>query len=371
MKKYLILSILIISTVNLFALDKADKSVAALREAQNYYENCDYGKSLKYAEDSILFRKQKIEAEEQLLTNSLASKEVQRAGNKINSVIEILNERDEYECVELINRYLNKKGEAYFNNSITNLIEYIKSQIQYPEAYKLIADIYKLEGEYTISEEYYLKAIENEDVLDIPDEKYSILYQLAELSKLQGDYEKMEIRLLNIIGNSKVEKNKVVVRAMRNTVSKNNKEALTKLFQLYRADDFYALNAYSLLAQYYIDQKAYDKAFNYSALSVITGFTKIEGLLEKRNLDYKFTDLESYFDEIQFHSDIIEWGRDNDIWQGYNLFCEICDKLDYDNFAFEMLKVLAFNAPEKYWQQNAVLKLDKLDGIKNPEPVKQ
>ena len=37
--------------------------------------------------------------------------------------------------------------------------------------------------------------------------------------------------------------------------------------------------------------------------------------------------------------------------------------MGYTEFSMEMLEIIAFHSPEKYWQQEAVLKLDTLDGI--------
>ena len=40
--------------------------------------------------------------------------------------------------------------------------------------------------------------------------------------------------------------------------------------------------------------------------------------------------------------------------------------MGYTKFSMEMLEIIAFHSPEKYWQQEAVLKLDTLDGISKP-----
>ena len=79
------------------------------------------------------------------------------------------------------------------------------------------------------------------------------------------------------------------------------------------------------------------------------------------------SNISDFLDIIPYHSDIVTWGSDNDVWRSFNLFCEICEKCGYDKFSYELLKILAFHSPQKYWQQDAVLKLDKLDGIKNPD----
>ena len=42
-------------------------------------------------------------------------------------------------------------------------------------------------------------ALQKADVLDLPDEKYEILYMLADISRLSGKDNQLEVRLLNIL----------------------------------------------------------------------------------------------------------------------------------------------------------------------------
>lgn len=364
MKRNLISTVLLLLGLTLFAQNNLNsKSTIAYRNALKSFESKEYGKALKYAEDAILYRKEQVTADYNMIQTSLSSREVKKAGDDINNIIPVLTERDEYECINLIT-YYNSKGD--FNNSISKVLEYIKSKENFPEAQKLIGDIYKLEGEYSFAEQYYLQALDNASILDIPDDKYEIIYMLAELSRLNKDYDTMEIRLLNIIGKEQNQRNIVLAHSMKNTVSKDNAAAIEKFFQMYRADNYFSLKAYLELAKYYSSINQKEKAFNYSALAVITGYTKIYNILSKRDIDFEYTDIASFLDKIPYHSDIMRWGEDNGVWQGLNVFCSICSENGYNNFSFELLKILAFHSPQKFWQQDAVLKLDKLDGIKNP-----
>ena len=79
---------------------------------------------------------------------------------------------------------------------------------------------------------------------------------------------------------------------------------------------------------------------------------------------FEFTGIESLLQELIYHEDIIEWGKSNNIWYSFSLLCQISDKMGYNQFAFDLLCILARSAPEKYWQQEAVLKLDEIDGVK-------
>ena len=165
MKRNLISTVLFLLGLSLFAQNNLNsKSTIAYRNALKSFESKEYGKALKYAEDAILYRKEQVTADYNMIQTSLSSREVKKAGDDINNIIPVLTERDEYECINLIT-YYNSKGD--FNNSISKVLEYIKSKENFPEAQKLIGDIYKLEGEYSFAEQYYLQALDNASILDI------------------------------------------------------------------------------------------------------------------------------------------------------------------------------------------------------------
>ena len=365
MKRIIFSSLILFLGMSLFAQHGINsKSLISFRNAQNAFENKEYGKALNYAEEAILYRKEQVTQDYKTIQTSLSSREVKKAGDTIQSIIAVLTERDEYDCIDLINYYNSKKD---FNDSISKVLEYIKGQEQFPEAQKLIGDIYKLEGEYDFAEDYYLKALENAASLDVPDERYEIIYMLADLSRLKHDYDLMEIRLLNIIGKEQNDRNMILARSIKSTVSKNTKDSIEKFFKMYRSNNYYALRAYIELADYYMSINMNEKALNYSSIAVITGFSKIYNIIEKRDIDFVYTDIVSFLDLVPSYPDIVKWGSESDVWKSFNLFCEVCGKCGYDNFSSELLKILAFHSPQKFWQQDAVLKLDKMDGIKNPD----
>lgn len=365
MKKYLTACLFLIGLSCLWGQSLINSNSAiAYRKALTAYDKKAYGDALNYAEDALMYRVDQVEKEIKIIKQSLASREVKAAGDKIDSILEVLKTREEYECINIINTYLKKKGSNYFGNSITKLIEYIEVQKQFPEAQKLIGDIYKIEGEYSFAEQYYLRALQNADCLDVPDEKYEILYTMAELSRLSGDFEQMEVRLLNITTSAQQAKNKSTIASMKKVISANKKDSMEKLFSMYRANDYYNLDAYCQLATYYFEKGLDDKALGYCSLAVVTGFSKMYNLISKRDMAFEYKDLENFLYEVQNYSDIVNWGINNKVWESFNQLAKITIKMKYNVFSDSLLRTLAKASPEKYWQQEAVLLLDTIDGIK-------
>ena len=362
MKKTVLFFILSGLCLSIFAADKkqnTDESIVAYRNAIEAMDAQDYGKALKYSEDAILYRKQRIEKQINTVKNSLSAKRVQAAGDRFDPVLNVLNNRKEYETADIINYYLKKKGKDYFEDSINNLLVFMENSKAFPEAHKVIGDIYKLEGEYQFAENYYLMALEKADVLDIPDEKYEILYMLADISRLEGDLSKMEVRLLNILAEDVNYRDVALKRSMIGTISADKKDSMEKFFNLYRADSYNSINAYNQLAEYYHSAGESAKALEFAALSTITSFSRIIDILYSRNSTYEYTDLASFYQEASFYDDVIEWGNKTSAWKSFNILARYSKEAGYKNFAQEFLRVIARYTPETYWQRDAVLLLEQ------------
>ena len=203
-------------------------------------------------------------------------------------------------------------------------------------------------------------ALDKADVLDIPDEKYDILYMLADISRLENDFPKMEVRLLNILAEDTDYRDSALKRSMLGTISSNKKDSMEKFFNLYRADSYNSINAYNQLAEYYHDAGESKKALEFAALSSITSFSRIIEILYSRNSTFEYKDLASFYQEASYYYDVIEWGNKTSAWKSFNILAKYSTEAGYNNFSRELLRVIARYAPENYWQRDAVLQLEKL-----------
>ncbi len=361
MKKSFVLLFFTFFALNVFSVDLINEdSVQSYRDAKSFFLNKEYGKALDKCEEAITFRKENVLEEVSIITEALKPKQVQRAGDDLSAVLKVLNERNEKRPISVINKYIKLKGEDYFENSISKLISHIQQKEHYPEVYKLIGDIYKLEGEYKFAEDYYKKALDNSNVLNILNDRFELLYSLAEISEINEDYKRMEIRLLNILTDDSTYKNKALSKALLNTVVSNKKDCFEKFFELYRGNNYFSLKAYSKLSDYYYSIQDYDKAFNFCALNVITSITKIQEVISSRDITFEFKNIENLLYHVQYYDDIIKWGNDNEIWSSFNLLAKITKELGNIDFTEKLLKVLAQFSPEEYWRKEAVLQLSYL-----------
>ncbi len=329
-------------------------------DAEIAFEDSDFSLALKLAEKAIETRKNRVDWEVFTLENSFKPAEVKYAGDFLSASKGILKERQDYDALMIINRYEKKYGTQTFDDSKTKLIDFIKSKKPFPEADVLCGNIYKLEGEYALSFNFYETALKNADVLDIPAEKYNILYSLAEISSIQEKYDDYEKYLLLIIAQDSLYKDSAFIKAINKTISSTKSNALEKFFSLYRAQNYSLLQAYMNLAIYYNSKNALDKALNCSALCTLTGFTKIYEVVKKRNPEFEYKGLASVLKEAVLYEDIVDWGINNKVWQGFNEFAALAQKNNNPVFAVQLYSILKTYSPEEYWKNDAQIQFSKI-----------
>ncbi|MBQ1628380.1 MAG: hypothetical protein II098_04375 [Treponema sp.] len=338
-----------------------DDDIKIFMQAKISFNSNEFNDSLHYAELAKQNRKNKISSQSILLENSFKPAEVKYAGDSISTSLKILEERQDYDAIQIINWYQKIKGSDFFNDSKKNLLDYIKSLAAFPEADFLIGKIYKVEGEYDIAVKYFNVALENAKNLDIPDEKYDILYELANLYSIQGKTEQYEKYLLLILAQDTVFQDRVLIDAMKKTISNESKNCLEKFFQLYRIKNANTLKAYFEIADYYRKNNS-PKALEASMIGVLTAFSKIDSVFQKRNPEYTYKDLKGFFEELKNYPDIIEWGMTNKVWQGFFNLAIDAHGSHYMSFTLQMLDLLRSSAPEQYWREKAYVKLEELLG---------
>ena len=340
---------------NVFCRDKK-----TLNSAQIAFENQNNGEALKLAEEAKQIRKERNRYEISLLENSFKPAEVNYAGDSLADTLKVLADRQDYDAIEIIDWYSKIVRNFDFNDSKNKFMDYLRGISEYPEADYLIASIYKLEGEYEFAVRYYNQCLINSDVLDNFYDIYDILYDLADISYTLKNYEQYEKDLLLILAQDKTFKDKILINAMKNTISSNKKNCLEKFFQLYRNENANTLKAYYKISEFY---RKFDinKALDTSMICVITAFTKINSVIQKRNPEYSYKNIQDFFQELQLYPDIIEWGIENDVWRCFYNLADDAYSVHYNTFAIQLFNVVKNYSPEPYWSEKSSYFLSELN----------
>ncbi len=338
-------------------VQRGQEAWRALKRAQNYFESNDFGNAIKYAENAKEIRKQDASWQIYTLENTLRKTRVRNAGDSLDRVMPVLKELELSDALDIIRQHSEKMGMDYFTNSYSKFFEFVSDYESYPEADYLLGKIYRLEGEFSVAQEYMLSAYNKSRYLDVPMEKYDLLYDLAALSKdlsLENDY---ETYLLAIISDNERYNEKSFTDAVLKSIN-NNKKSIKKFFELYRCESDLGLSALVNLVSFYLEKEESSKALRYAAIATVISVTKIDSVLKQRISDYTYSSFEDMLVKCSSYDDIIKWGNDNRIWELYCNFAKICATSGKVIFALDLYDILSRAEPEVYWKNYATKQLE-------------
>ena len=334
-----------------------ESDIKLLRSSRVEFDNGKYGEALRLANEAKIARREIVAWEADTLAYALKPREVQKANGVLSDVLAVLKKREDYDAVEIVERYVGKKTSAFFNNSADALVSYVSTRRVFPEADRLIGCIYFLEGEYALAKQYLLNAWQSASLLDVPDERCDILYALSDIALIEKDFDGYEKDLLLIVSGDSLLKNKSFERAFMLIVQNGDAGSMEKFFTLFRSEDYTALGAYFKLASYYGERGFADKALKAFALGTLTAFTKMYNTVKARDPEFEYQNLESLFTEIARFSDIVDWASERRIWKGFSDFADCVQKAGNDRFAFDLYTAMAKSVPDDYWKKKAALAL--------------
>lgn len=339
-------------------ISNSDKK--ALYDAKNCFISNDFGNAMKLCEAAKARRNENIKWELRCLNNSFKSYEVKRYGDSISLSMEKLKERQDEDSIAIINKYIELFGIEKFNDSKKSLLAFVESRNSYPEVEYLTGKIYQVEGEYDVAYSFFQKALAFADNLDVPEEKFDILYSISELSYLKGDMNQYEIDLLQIVSQDKHFLQDHLKKSIRNSISNVKSDCVEKFFKMFRNENYRVMDAYCSLAKLYDSMNEKQRCLDCIAMGTLTGFTKIIDVVTKRNPDFEYVDLNSLLVEASGHEDIVKWGKDNNLWESFYLLSVASHKAESPIFSVNLLKVLSNSLPDEYWRNSSKIKLSEI-----------
>lgn len=329
----------------------------SLQKAMNEFDSGNYSNAMSYAVQAVSLRQTEIQNVNSILEKELKPYQVRKVGDFIPDVLKVLQERQSYEAYNIIKSTVDNVGYDIFNNSISKFIENVQKQKNYPEAYFLIAKIYKLEGEYDLALEYLEKTRENSYLLEIPAMLSDVLYEMAQIAEYKKDIPLQEKALLLIAQNDGSFKNETLKNAILRTSRSNKENNSSKFFAMYRIDAIHTVNAYFKLSKIYSDSKQYKDAYLTNLFGVLISFTHINSILSERDSDFVYNTLEEFINQICRYQDILDWCNKIGFWEGIDNIYIYGIKNNFVRFSKDVLTVFAKACPEEYWKKVATEQL--------------
>ena len=352
-----VFSILLGASCFAISLPLFQNSTRILEDAQFAFDSGAYGEALKLAEEAKLLHQQEVDECLSALNQALHPQEVQDAGDDISAVVAVLRSRDVYDVVALIEYMSTLHGELYFDNSIYEMLQHLEDKRVFPEASHLVARVYEYEGEYELSYSYYTDAWNHAAVLDIPERKYDILYDMANLSYNFNDYENCEKALMLIIASDPYYSNDGFAAALNNSVQRGY--SADKVFNLYRSDCYRSIPAFYRLTELYQEQGRHQEAFKMALFGILSSFTRMDSFLNSRVTEFQYDGLDDFFAIALSNYELAEWTMDQGFWRCFYRLADLGSQLFPENkdFSDQLFAVIAQSAPETYWRQLAISKM--------------
>lgn len=321
--------------------DDSQNEFYLMRKARSSYNSGEYGDALKHTEYAREYRKARIEWELYTLQNSLRPAEVRRVGNAMSEIMPVLETREDYDAIEIIVNYQKNPRSTQAALYADRLISYIGTYTEYPEADFMLGNIYYIEGDYDLAERYFQNSWKNRNLLDTPDEQYDILYRLADLSAMRGDYIAYEEYLTAVVRDDDYFKNTNMQDSLLRIIKSGRKGCVDNLFNLFRPKNYLMMRAYMRLSEMYAqDADKQRDALYMSALASLTGFTRMYSIITQRSAGYIYSGLADFLNIAESHHDISRWAYENDIWQSFRNLSVLARENGCEVFAQELTQVV-------------------------------
>ncbi len=168
----------------------------------------------------------------------------------------------------------------------------------FPEAEMAIGDIYAGEGAYALAKRQYEKAYELRTGMEVAEEKYVVLYRLAELQENRELFRDMQDYLHEVLKDQPYFNGEQFSKFQNAFLSTYFEKGLDHLFKLYRMEEVaFAASAHSRLGWFYYRTGLYTPTaimHNLFALDIIV----TEAMQEIRTIapDYEFSTVVDFLD---------------------------------------------------------------------------
>jgi len=293
------------------------------------------------------------------LKNALKPRQVKRAGDDIQEVYKALEERDDYDACKIMDTIFLLRPPVFFDFSISRFMSYLEEKVAFPEADYITGKIYSIQGEYKQAMFYFERAYSKVHLLEIPDERFSIIYSIADVAGLLGQHDKQEKYLLLVLtedptfGSTVLESSKL--KAMLNTIAKE--KTTDKFFRLYRVNKEIALKAYRDLSKIYLEAGNKKRSLTTSALAASIALTSLSEMLEK---GYVYSDFKDVLNRTGKNARIRQWAEDKNFWDIFINFADAMEANAYTAQAIDMYHKIAESIPSVDYAQRAMYKASSI-----------
>ncbi len=199
------------------------------------------------------------------------------------------------------------------NSTLSAAVELLS---RYPEAEYWKGRVFFIEGELSLADTQYRRAYSMRASLEIPEERYTILYSMAEIYEARSEYVAWENVMKSILNDGEPgtdTNNDGIDPYLRDAMMSTLVESgFDRFLTLYRLEPSNTLTANVALAAYYLE-RGRAAATLHAAIAANMNFTRIISMMRAKDRDYTWKGLDDFLTRVSGRKDLWSYLETSDI----------------------------------------------------------
>ena len=338
------------------------------REAEACLDEGDTSGALLLAEEARRTHAEEISAMAAKLRQSVSPRDIRREGDRIRGIYALLASQGNSEATRIVDIVLSRRDIAFFGDSFEALVSWLEEAAILPEADLFVGVVYDTDGETDMALSFYERAWRSRDFFDVPGDKVTLCYKMADIAAFSGNLGAQENYLLLALADDPLfgtpgNESQALLAMMRtaqeditpspasasgvSAVAQATSPAFVKFFALYRNNNPHALKAYRELANLYLETSGnVQRALPAAVLSAVTAFTLLENAVKEYEFEYTYTSFGDTVSRAARHAEITAWAAENKIWDSLLQLGYALMEAGSRNFAMNLWVNLSLLCPD-------------------------
>lgn len=216
--------------------------------------------------------------------------------------------------------FLYQKGLEFFRagdfgNALRQMKELADAYGETAESNFLLGRIYEQEGEAGLAEKYYSLALEKSGSLNVPQDRYVILFRIAEINLQRKNYKKYEDVLETILADQEMYSAPRFTRLRDSYLSTALHEGFDSLANLYRIDDDFARKAHTELGILHTRTGRSSRAVLHLVFANLAVVSTLADELRHIDPSYRFSTLKDALQRIAKRPELLAYLETNEVFR--------------------------------------------------------
>ncbi|MDR3303503.1 MAG: hypothetical protein LBS86_03740 [Treponema sp.] len=337
----------------------------SLERGKQLFRSGDYGDALMAFEDAKRDRLEMYTRMEEALITLLSVPEVRRMNDVLETIELYIADRYQTNAAVALEELYYRVPKERIGGSATRALEEIDHLKAYPEAEYWIGETYRAEGELDVALNQYRRAYELRAYLENPAFDIEILYKMIAMLKIKQDYDKMQMRAMQILAQDSLYAKENVKGAMAKLLAESG---VNRLLTIYRHDNTTAEHAYRLLGLYYYAAKEPRPEEGYAAtrlgpaaehlmIAFMIQNTVLINELIRNQYDFAFTDLDELIVNARANPILVDYMNECEYYKTVYYFAAALYAEGKTERARSLWTLLSRHSEAEEWGKRAVNQL--------------